>query len=241
MKRYIVIVALALVGIPAAASAQPNLSRELRDLRDGYHSATITQAQAGELIARLVFTHRAEGFGLLRKDGGNNCPVPNSPIRVSCDIVLHRPTLSFCDVLGDAPDPDRPGAAAPNWCATFEPGDMANFFAPPDPGGVAPPPPPPPPSTGVTRAEMDAAIHAAIVDLHTVLWNEVGGIIAEQRAVSDRRFDEVNARIDSHPIVDSQALAAAIDAALAKVVVSGKTRTAFGHQHVVELGVTRKQ
>ncbi len=181
-------------------------------------------------MARLVYPHRAEGFGLIRKSGGNNCPVPGSDVRVSCDIVLYRPTSTYCDVLVSAPDDVpviTPGPSKPTWCAG-EPGDMANFFIPPDPGGTTVPPiepPTNPPATGVTRAELDAAIAKAIQALKEELEPELGAILD--------RVDTLEAR----PLPD---LTPTIASALAAYQVCGKTESAFAHQHRVCIAITKR-
>lgn len=218
--------------VPTPAQGMPDRRAVLEELRSGYGS-TLTHQQAGELMARLAFRLKAEGFGLIRKDGGNNCPVPNSAVRVSCDILLHRPTSTYCDVLVSGPDTLENGALQPGpsmatWCAGT-PGDMANFFSPPDPGGTTiPTPTPTPPTSGVTRAELDAAI--------ATLRVEIAAARAETADV-DRRL---SARIAAITI-DLPALQAAIDAALANLWVTGSVGRTLGHVHSIDLRVTKRK
>lgn len=220
---------------PPPAQGMPDRKQVLVDLRKQY-PALLNQQQAGELMARLAFTLRAEGFGLFRKDGGNNCPVPNSAVKVSCDILLHKPSSTWCDVLGQGPDVGESGPSTPTWCAG-DPGDMTNFFAPPDPGGIVVPPPPPPvdPALGARVAALEAKVSA--------LEGKAAGLL-DQLAAAQRALDaaegRLNARIDGIKPIDLPALQAAIDAALAGLEVVGRTGTAFGHQHGVKLAVTRK-
>src|SRR6185436_10369033 len=88
---------------PKPTQGMPNLGGELIDLRDSYKDANgrrlekLTHEQAGEMMARLVYRHRNEGVALFKKSGGNRCPVPRSAQMVSCDIVLHIPSKTYCD------------------------------------------------------------------------------------------------------------------------------------------------
>jgi hypothetical protein len=101
--------------------------------------ATLNQEQAGLLLTRTAWRLRSEGFGLLRKDSGNNCPIPNSDIRISCDWLIHQPTGKGCDVLGDGPDSQNSGPSNPNWCDGTSV-DLSKFIIVlDDPGGSGAP------------------------------------------------------------------------------------------------------
>lgn len=229
--------------IPAPAppaGGMPNHRADLAALRAQY-GPTLTQAQAGEMMGRLAFKLRGEGFGLLRKDGGNNCPVNGLSVRVSCDWILHAPTNTGCDVLGSGPDAVNPGPSTVSWCDGDPSPDPARFLpVTTDPGAAntatgAPAPTPAPTSpAGITRVELDAAIHAAIVQLHTDLWNEVEAADSVLRGRLER--------LESGTPLDLVALQSAIDAALANYEVTGKTeRDKLGLQHVVKLGISRRK
>lgn len=176
---------------PPVTEGMPDHKQLLIDLRKNY-PALLNQQQAGELMARLAYTLRAEGFGLYKKNGGNNCPIPNSSVMVSCDIILHKPTSTWCDVLGSGPDVGELGPSTPTWCKG-DPGDMTNFFSPPNPGAVDPPPPPP---TDDLQAKLDAA-NLRIADL--TKWfkeqsDHIGQLEQELEAESNHVLDEAEAR-----------------------------------------------
>ncbi len=149
IRRVILIASmLAIVAIAAPARAQlPNVLGDLQAERAKY-PATISAAQAGELLNAVAARH--PGFGLLRKDGGNRCPQPKSGTTVSCDWLVHRPSGLGCDVLVSGPDSDPPanGPATPTWC-NGEPFDVSRFVEPTpvdsggggDPGGGGQVPP----------------------------------------------------------------------------------------------------
>ena len=144
MQRPIVALALlVLVLRPTAAEAQgfPDRRQTLVDARATY-PGELDQRQAGELLNRVAWALRGEGFGLLRKDGGNRCPVAGLSVAVACDWLVHMPSGTGCDVLGSGPDENAPGPSTPTWCSG-EPFDRSRFVAPVEPGGGPPPPPPP--------------------------------------------------------------------------------------------------
>lgn len=218
-RRLLSALFLLTIAAPAAAQTMPNRERVLIDLRNAY-PARITQAQAGELLARLAFALRAEGFGLLRKSGGNSCPAPGvGP--VSCDILLHRPSSTWCDVLGDTPDEQGPGNATPTWCPGT-PGDMTGFVAVTvDPGGGGPVDPPTPPSDTITKAQLEAAIATAVAQVRreiVAVRSEIDGRFASlPNAVSEDRVAELIAE------------------AFGRAVVSGSTGRTLGHTHSISV------
>jgi hypothetical protein len=95
-------------------------------------------AQRGELLNRVAWEHRSEGWGLLRKPSGNRCPAPQG-VEVACDILVYSPTPWHFDVLIDSE-----GAATPTWgdVGPCDPNlngcDMARFLAPIAPTGQPP-------------------------------------------------------------------------------------------------------
>jgi hypothetical protein len=103
------------------------------------------------------------------------------------------------------------------------------FWVPPQLAPEGQTPPPPPPADTVTTAQLQAAIAQARADL----LNDMNGALRELRASLE------------HDIADNRGLSlaevnTALDVALARLVVIGKTRTAFAHQHAIELGVVKK-
>lgn len=120
--------------------------------------AQINQAEAGLVLDRTAWRIRTMGFGLLKKTGGNRCPVPGSTVTVSCDWLLHQPSHTGCDVLIDGPSATTTGKATPTWCAG-EP-YTATFVPPSDPGGVTPPEPPQPDPLESRVAVLEAKVKA---------------------------------------------------------------------------------
>jgi hypothetical protein len=131
MKR--VWFALVIVGVSAtSAAAQTSLLPTLERLRQEYPTP-MTPAMHGELLNRVAWQHRAEGWGLLRKNFGNRCPTPQG-IEIACDILVHAPTVRHFDVLVDAG-----GASTPGWrdvgpCTIPPSGcEMSRFLLPSSP------------------------------------------------------------------------------------------------------------
>src|SRR4051812_39983718 len=96
----------------------------------------MSRPQVGELLNRVAWEHRAEGWGLLKKPGGNRCPSPQG-FDISCDILVHAPTVTHFDVLIDAG-----GASTPWWnpvgpCTSPPSGcEMSRFLAPVRPANL---------------------------------------------------------------------------------------------------------
>ena len=84
-----------------SATAQPvvSLLPTVQQIRAEYPTP-MSPAQVGELLNRVAWQHRAEGWGLLKKTGGNRCPAPQG-VEISCDILIHAPTVRHFDVLSD--------------------------------------------------------------------------------------------------------------------------------------------
>jgi hypothetical protein len=119
----------------APALAQPNRLATVQRVRADYPTP-MSPAQQAELLNRVAWEHRAEGWGLLIKTGGNRCPAPQG-VDVACDILVHAPTQWHYDVLVDA------GAAAgPAWgdAGPCDPNisgcSMDRFLAPIAPAGM---------------------------------------------------------------------------------------------------------
>jgi len=95
----------------------------------------MSPAQLADLLNRVAWEHRAEGWGLLRKDTGNKCPAPQN-VFVSCDFLFHLPTLQGFDVLVASDS-----AATPAWQGPHDmSGDVSRFVAPVGPAAPATPP-----------------------------------------------------------------------------------------------------
>lgn len=85
-----------------------SLISDLRTERNKY-GATLTEAELGKLLNAVAWKNKDAGWVLLGKDSGANCPAPSGD-EISCDILLHEPTLYGYDVLRDAE-----GDAEPTW------------------------------------------------------------------------------------------------------------------------------
>jgi hypothetical protein len=87
----------------------------------------------------VAWIHRDEGFGLRKKPTGNNY------LGYAVDIVFHKPTNQFVDVLGSSETEGNPqwsevaGAVPEEWAPPLDPETML-----PDPPGPNPDPPDPP-------------------------------------------------------------------------------------------------
>jgi hypothetical protein len=138
VRRTAICFIIALWAVPA--TAQTSLLPTLQRVRAQYPTP-MTGPQKGEMLNRVAWEHRAEGWGLLRKTGGTRCPAPQG-VEIACDILVYSPTAWHFDVLID-----QEGAATPTWldkgpCNPAVSGcDMAGFVLP-----VAPPAPVVPPS-----------------------------------------------------------------------------------------------
>ena len=86
----LVMAVLVIVGWTSAATAQTSLQPTLEQLRPQYPTP-MSPAQLAELLDRTAWIHRAEGWGLLRKDTGNRCPLSNG-VPISCDFLFHLPS-----------------------------------------------------------------------------------------------------------------------------------------------------
>lgn len=77
-------------------SLEPLLKEYRRDYPD-----LMTDAQAVELLNRVAWARRADGWGLRRKESGNH-GVRHDGARCSVDWLLHLPTVTGVDCLADA-------------------------------------------------------------------------------------------------------------------------------------------
>jgi len=110
------------------------------------------QQRAWQVCNEVAWIHRAEGFGLRKKPQGNNYVHDGQGYAI--DIVFHKPSLQFVDILVSSETVGLPG-----WSEV--PGAVLDEWAPPiDPAtlGGTPPIPPQPPldlSARVTKLEAD--------------------------------------------------------------------------------------
>jgi hypothetical protein len=102
-------------GQPCARLATPFLT--LQACRNDY-PASMSAAQVGELLNKVAWEHRSDGWGVLGKSGGNNCPSPQG-VPISTDYLV-RPTggghYEGYDVLSNAGSSSfGPGPSVPTW------------------------------------------------------------------------------------------------------------------------------
>lgn len=196
---------LVLACAPLVSAQQPvSLLPTVQAVREAYPTP-MSEAQRGEFLNRIAWQHRADGWGLLRKDGGSRCPAPQG-VTVACDILVHAPSVRHFDVLIDGEGHARPDWADAGPCV---PGpssgcDMARFVAPVDPGGSAPPvtpPPVPPPDTSAIEAlRKDLAqtreFIATLAETARSHHDRINALIAHARQV-DERFQTVTGELEA--------------------------------------------
>lgn len=157
MLRRFVFVPVTLLIAMAVPRAQQDPLTVLREERAKY-GAQLDTAQAGALLDATA-SRLGNGWGLLRKNAGNNCPQPGTGVMVSCDWLVNKNTGRGCDALGSGPDNENgghTGPSIPQWCGG-DPFDTSAWVAPTG-SPSNPPPPPPPPGTDIAKllAEMEA-------------------------------------------------------------------------------------
>lgn len=185
------------------AQAQPSLLADVTAERAKY--GAVTPANVAAILNAVAWRHRSDGWGLLEKTFGANCPAGRTSI--ACDILVHRPSGQHFDVLRDAE-----GSASPVW-QNKGPIDLSRFLAPVDPGvssgGPVTPPAPqgPPVDLGPLLTRLDALERAVQALSSTVppLEQQVGaqGAELERMALAGDRLDALTSRVDmlaSRPI-----------------------------------------
>ena len=106
--------------MPDEEQLPENVFNTLVSIRPNYPTPLLDGG--ARLLNEVAWIHRNEGWGLERKDGGNNCPQPQTGIPCGCDIL--RTEFWGYDVLGDAE-----GAAIP-LRANRGPADPNRFISP---------------------------------------------------------------------------------------------------------------
>jgi len=178
VKRYVCLLFVLLLAAPVAA--QNNLLPDLQAERAKYPDGPIPAATIAKILNAVAWAHRAEGWGMLQKGSGNSCPIAGK--FVSCDILIHKPSVTHWDVLNNA-EGDGTGTAAAQFnlvgpcvlgpasgCA------MSNFLDPVDPGGMVPAPAPGPAS--VPPPDLGPRV--------TMLEKQVQGLTGEIRSLRDQ-------------------------------------------------------
>ena len=73
------------------------------------YGTPMSPTELGKLLNAVAWKNQAIGWALLGKSSGTNCPAPNGAL-VSCDFLIHQPTLLGYDVLIGQED-----QAIPTW------------------------------------------------------------------------------------------------------------------------------
>ena len=178
------------------AQAQPSLLADVTAERAKY--GAVTPSDVAAILNAVAWRHRSDGWGLLEKTFGANCPTGRTSI--ACDILVHRPSGQHFDVLRDAE-----GSASPVW-QNKGPIDVSRFLAPVDPGGssggpVTPPEPQAPQvDLGPLLTRLDALERAVQSLASTVppLEQQVNahGAELERLALAGERLDVLTSRVD---------------------------------------------
>lgn len=155
MKKLFLVLVFALCSTPAFAQA--NLQGDVARARAKYPTP-MSAAQQAAVVNEVAWLHRAEGWAVLGKPGGNNCPQPRTGTPLSCDFLVYKPSLSGFDVLSDAE-----GAGRVQWDGPKPGVQSSQVVEAVEPEGTVEPPPPPPP-TGDLEARLQA-IEARVAKL----------------------------------------------------------------------------
>lgn len=192
------------VCIAPPVGAQENLLQALHAARAEFPTP-MSKAQIGELLNAVAWDGRLLGWRLLGKASGNNCPTPAGAL-VSCDYLIHEPTLQGFDVLRD-----EDGAAEPQWNG---PSDLSAVIARGErtivePTGVSPEPitPNPIPNSGTNVPDLGTDVRAELDALLTELIKQGASLDAlksfiEQQIVALRK--EHAEAFEHHEIDDSK-------------------------------------
>lgn len=92
---------------PPPGTEPDSLLSDIQAERANY-GTPMTPAQLASLLNTVAWKNQSNGWGLLSKPSGNNCPFASGPI--ACDILFHEPSGLHYDVLSDAE-----GVATPTW------------------------------------------------------------------------------------------------------------------------------
>lgn len=155
MKKVGLMLLALLWAVPLCA--QSSLIGDVATERAKY-GASMSPAQVAAMLNQIAWNHKAEGWGLLRKGSGNSCPLRDTFI--SCDILIHAPSIQHFDVLQDAENTARPQWNNVGPCVLSESSgcSMDKFLAPFDPGGPVVPPPLPPSTPPVDTSTLSAKL-----------------------------------------------------------------------------------
>lgn len=117
----------------------PSLLPTIQALRPLY-SARPSPEQLTDLLNRVAWQHRAEGWGLLRKPGGTRCRSLLHGFDTSCDILVNEVSIWHFDVLIAAGEQATPAWQDVGPCRLGPESacELSNFVDPVQPGEVPP-------------------------------------------------------------------------------------------------------
>jgi hypothetical protein len=132
-----------------------------------------------KVTVRVAWRLRAEGVGLIRKPGGNNCRAH------SVDAVMFHDGMVYDLLIGSGE------SNTPAWNNT-DVRPPSDWEAPIDPGDIDPPPPPPPPPppvvdlrpilTRLDALELEASRHQGQLDEHSATVSGLAMLVDAQGA-----------------------------------------------------------
>ena len=178
---------LLVLWLPTPTQAQPNHLAALQEMRQSYPTP-MSKVELGDLLNRVAWEFRHEGWGLLFKAQGAHCFSPlDPPVTVACDILVHYATTNHFDVLIDAE-----GRAVPTW-NNRGPIDLRRFVQPVEPLGDTPPISPvppdvePPPPLGEDLQEQLTRIEQNLVTWAMMDYEEYKVLLAIQADLKAHR------------------------------------------------------
>lgn len=196
MKR-LALSLIASIALAAPAFAQGNLAQDVANARARYGPKP-TPAELAEALNAIAWAHRAEGWGLSRKKGGNRCESPNLPALgpIACDILQHGPSDTLWDVFRDVEGADGLPAARATWGHADPHNDPVGrpFVAPVPPTSNSQPPTPnpdPQPGTPATPPDWVADLLAGLADAENLLRAELAAIRQELAESKAREYEVV--------------------------------------------------
>ena len=190
-KAMFALIAIVMLWTPAYAQSNATMLQEVRAARALYPQS-MSRAEVAELLNRVAWAYRAEGWGLLKKGSGNSCPLKD--VFVSCDILIHKgatdDTSIHYDVLQDAENEANPvfNSVGPCVLGPASGCSMNNFLPPFAPSGTVEPEPDPQP---VVDHSLDAAILSFIQDVRAAI-----GRIEQRQDTADSRVAALSEAVE---------------------------------------------
>jgi hypothetical protein len=185
LKTIVLTISAFLVG--SSASAQTSLLGDLKAERSKF-GTPMSKAETALLLNNVAL--RNPGWGLLSKNSGNICPLPNG-VTISCDYLVHQPSQKMFDVLKDVE-----GAGTPVWGSAHDIPEDREFIAPI--GGTPQPPAPQPPDNSDTIARLQQQVEQLIQHLDII--NTAIDSIRQQATETQSRLQVVETALTARPI-----------------------------------------